>query len=144
VPAVGEPGVGVVDALVGRPKLLALLERHVPAVMVLLRAHDDAGWPRDIVLWPRRWRKLAQERRWWRLGKPTAAAHGAARRSFSVVLRILHLGRHLHGAGCRGSYGGPCESDDRACQLIRLGQPPPAQGLEPSPSMPAQKLRRWA
>jgi hypothetical protein len=59
VPAVGEPDVRVVDALVGRPKLLALLERHVPAVTVPLGAHDDAGWPHDVVLRPRRWRKLA-------------------------------------------------------------------------------------
>jgi hypothetical protein len=54
----GESGVGVVEALVGCPELLALLERYVPAVTLPPGARDDARWPHDVVLRPRRVRRL--------------------------------------------------------------------------------------
>jgi hypothetical protein len=74
VPDVGEYDVRVIDAFVGLPELLALLERHVPAVTLPPGARDDARWPRDIILRPGRWRKLVQERRRWRGGRHAAAA----------------------------------------------------------------------
>jgi hypothetical protein len=42
VPSVGEADVVVVDALVGRPERLALLERHVPPI-VLPRGEGDTS-----------------------------------------------------------------------------------------------------
>jgi hypothetical protein len=59
VPDVEEPDIAVVDAFVVLPQLLALLERDVPAVALPPGARDDMRWPRHIILWPGRRRKLA-------------------------------------------------------------------------------------
>jgi hypothetical protein len=47
VPAMGEGDIGVVDALVGLAELLALLERHIPAVTLLPGTRNNARWPGD-------------------------------------------------------------------------------------------------
>jgi hypothetical protein len=101
VPAVREPDVRVVDALVGRPERLTLLERHVTAVTLPRGVHDGACWLFHVILWPgcRRWRG----------GRPATPVRGLAGRCLSVVLRLLQLGRHLHGV---------CGSDASTLQLI--------------------------
>jgi hypothetical protein len=73
---------------------------HVPAVMLLPGTRGNgARWPHGVVLRPGRRRQLAQERHRWRGWRLAVAARGAARRRLVVVLRLLQLGRHLHGAG---------------------------------------------
>jgi hypothetical protein len=63
---VGEGDIGVVDALVVVPPLLALLERHVAAVTLPPRRNDDARRLRQVIVRLGRRRKLAQELRRWR------------------------------------------------------------------------------
>jgi hypothetical protein len=60
VAAVGEGDVEVVDALVCLPERLALLLRHVRAVMLPWEGRNVARWPRHVILRPgRRRRQLA-------------------------------------------------------------------------------------
>jgi hypothetical protein len=68
----GEADVVVVDDLVGRPELLALLEQHVALVVLPWGRRLDMRPLPHIILRPRRGRKLSQEcqrwesrRRWW-------------------------------------------------------------------------------
>jgi hypothetical protein len=98
VPADGEIGIVVVDALPVLPTLLALLERHVPSVLPPPRECYDALWLRHVILWPWRQRKIAQERCRCR-GRLAVAATARAR--VDVVLGFLEPRRHLYGArGC--------------------------------------------
>jgi hypothetical protein len=106
----------VVDAPVGLPQLLALLERHVSAVTLPPGARDDARWPRQVILWPRRRRKLAQERRRWWGRRPVAEVHGRARDRLGVVLGLLKPRMHFHGAGCV-DCGCVCVTDGHAHKL---------------------------
>jgi hypothetical protein len=54
VPAVGEGDVGVVDALVRRPKRLALLEAHVAAISLPRWGLIDGRPLPNVILRPRR------------------------------------------------------------------------------------------
>jgi hypothetical protein len=59
VPAVGEANIVVVDALVGCPELLALLEWHVAAVVLPRGSRLDVRPSPHVILQLRRGRQLA-------------------------------------------------------------------------------------
>jgi hypothetical protein len=107
----------VVDALVNRPEILALLERHVAAVALPQgRRLDVPPPPRPPV--PRNPAAGAQEAvgiREPEVGEPPTVAGRESRgsdasadgRRLVIVFGFLRPGRHVHDTGA-GSVGGDC------------------------------------